>query len=381
MKSLRSRLSNMVILVSLVGLAVAMIAIFNSLGVHSAGPSTSPVPTVRIQVSPVATPISNGVPLARIGAPIAVTTSDTAPNPGQDRDVLLSIIGQGEQSSTMLIDLPAHQRSSVANKPLQRASISGHRVVYEDRPRAGSPGSNSWIKILDLDTRQEISLGSMDAYQQEPSISGNIVVWTDWQNWDHSEVDIYGYDVNAGTQFPVVTGPGIRRLPTVSGQWVMYVQRITSTATSRVYVIELHARSLKTGEDFLIGLMPSPDNASWGTQFAVDGDQVLWVKANDASASYSEVHLYNLSTRADRKLTESTNQTPMDVSFSSASGILAYNTPSGRWTILDWTHTTPVSITVALPVASSINPLIRASGNYLTWQYADGKIYVAPVSR
>ena len=73
MKNWRNGFNNILILVFLVGLAVVMVAIFSSQSLRSAGPSSSPVPTsVGAQTSPLATPVANSVPLARIGAPAAM---------------------------------------------------------------------------------------------------------------------------------------------------------------------------------------------------------------------------------------------------------------------------------------------------------------------
>jgi hypothetical protein len=207
------------------------------------------------------------------------------------------------------------------------------------------------------------------------------VVWTDWQNWANSQIEIYGYNLKTKQEFPIATGPGVRRLPTISGDWVIYMQKLDSSQQTRSYVMELRAHSLTTDEDFSIGLIPSPDNASWGTHFAVDGDRVLWVKANDVNNFTSELHLYDLAARSDRRLTQATNQTPMDVSLSSKSGVAVYNTPAGQWTIMDWATDTLTPVYPTYSVKSSSNPTILATGDYLIWQYANGEVYVARVER
>jgi beta propeller repeat protein len=378
MKNWRSGVSNLVTLVFLAGLTGVMIAVFSSQGLRSGGTGASPVLSIiASQASPLAIPYASTV---QIGEPVRLSIVGTTIRPG-DQSQNTVLIGQDNQSYTALVDLDTGKEVKLANKSLYAASTSGHWVVFENRLSSGQQGANSWIGVLDSNSGAEITLGNEGSFQQEPSISGDIVVWTDWQNWANSQIEVYGYNLQTNQKFPVATGPGVRRLPKVSGDWVIYVQKLDSGQQTRSYAIELRAHSLKTDEDFSIGLIPSPDNASWGTHFAVDGDKVVWVKANDASNFSSELHLYDLVTRSDLSLTESTNQTPMDVSLSSKSGIAVYNTPAGRWSIMDWVADTPAPVFPTYPVKSSVTPTILVSGDYLIWRYTNGEVYVASVER
>lgn len=381
MNNVRNGVHSVLLFVFLAGLVVVVIALFNGQTSGSAVPNVSPVvtPVGNVGVSPLSTP--NAPHLAQVGEPVLLGTSGFVKSTNQFSNKVVSITGRGDQGQAVLIDLVTGAKTTLTNKPSRSVSSSERWTVYEDRPQLEASGSNSWISVVNNETRKEMALGNKDSFQQEPSISEDVVVWTDWQNWANSQIEIHGYDLKTGKQIPVVTGPGVRRLPTVSGQWVLYVQKLASDPRKKDYVIELRAHSLKNNEDYSIGLIPAPDNASWGTHFAVDGDKVLWVKANDASVMSSELHLYDLVTRKDRRLTEPTNQTPMDVSVSSRSKLAVYNTPAGKWTFVDWVSETPALIPIAQPAESPVNPMIVVSGDYLVWRYADGKIYSALVTR
>jgi len=380
MKNWRSDVSSLFTLVFLVGLTMVVIAMFSSQGLRSTGPRNSPISTAVVgQISPLSTP---GGSTAQIGEPVLFRIAGTAIRPG-DQSQNAILIGQSDQSYPVLLNLDTGKEVKLANKALYAASASGHWLAFENRFPASQQKSNSWIGVIDSHSHAEISLGSEDSFQQEPSVSGDRVVWTDWQNWANSQIEIYGYNLKTNQKFPIATGPGVRRLPTISGDWVTYMQKLDSSQQTRSYAMELRAHSLTTDEDFSIGLIPSPDNASWGTHFAVDGDKVAWVKvAGTEWPQYgSELHLYDLTIRTDRQLVQLPNQSLMDVSISAKSRLAVYNTSDGRWTIVDWAADMPAPIFPTYPVKSSINPTILATGDYLIWRYANGEVYVAPVER
>jgi beta propeller repeat protein len=225
----------------------------------------------------------------------------------------------------------------------------------------------------------------MKANQQSPSISGDMVVWQDWRNQATSGLDIYGYDLTTGKEFPVVVKPGPDSAPRISGQWVVYLEPTTQGKD----LADLHAHSLKTGEDFPIGIIPAPNNASNGTYHAIDGDKVAWMKVTDATwGQYSsELHLYDLTSRTDRKLTDPLpERLALDVSLSAQSEIVVFNSPGGRWTVLDWHPSTPVVIPVTVP-QKSVSYSLLVSGDYLVWRIGlnregtDVNIYAVPITR
>lgn len=393
MNSIRNGVSNILAFVLLAGLIVVVIALFNGQTSGSAVPNVSPVVTptiVGVQASPLSTPTTVNVPVARLGEPVLVHASGPASLLSGDQHKLVSIGRQNGKSSTMLLDLTTGEESKVADATLLNERFSGHWLVGEDQSPLGPPDYYIRIKAIDMDTGEEIDLGDTHANQQRPSISGDIVVWEDRRNKDRSGTDIYAYDLKTGKEFTVTATISMEIAPRVSGQWVTYLTLPTQYRPGEApSTIELRAHSLKTGEDFSIGMIPSPNNASWGTYHAIDGDKVAWVKVTDAvwPQYVSELHLYDLTTRTDRTLTEPIpNRPPTDISLSAKSGLVVYNSPTQHWVVLDWRPAVPVPLAVTEPI-KSIGDHLMATGDYLVWRLplnhdtSDVKIFAVPVTR
>ncbi len=390
MKTVRSGLSTVLILVALAGLTVLLIGLFSSANSSPTSLGLSPVATpTGIQISPLATPNVTAVPVAHVGAAVLVHASGSAVlTGGQQR--LVSIGRRGDRAFTNLLDLTTGKESKIADDALGNAHLAGHWLAYQDMSPVTSTVYYNRIIVIDLDTGGKILLGDTHANQQRPSISGDIVVWEDLRNEKQSGSDIYAYDLKAGKEFPVVATASWEIAPRISGEWVTYLTLPTQYPPGKApNTIELRAHSLKTDEDFSIGWIPSPNNASWGTYHAIDGDKIAWVKVTNAALFQftSELHLYDLTSRTDRKLTDHLpNRIAFDISLSAQSGIVVYNDPGGNWMVLDWLPATPVPIPVASPLQLSVDFLL-VSGDYLVWRFSlnhDGsnvKLFAAPITR
>jgi beta propeller repeat protein len=377
MKNFRNGLGNIVILVFLGGLVIAMIAIFNSLGGQSAGPNSSPAPTaIGVQVSPLSTPMGSSVPLARIGTPVVLRASGRLGQLNLTSDKLVNVAGE---DGTMLLDPTSGLSRTLATIGLANARVSDRWLVYEDHPPVTAT-YYSRIKIIDLNTGREILLGNKNFYQRRPSISENVVVWEDWRNQATSGLDIYGYDLTTGKEFPVVVKPGANSDARISGQWVVYVEPTEQDK----YLAELRAHSLKTGEDYAIGIIPAPNNSNNGTYHALDSDKVAWVK-NVADGQY-ELHLSDLTTKTDRQLTGTLHLPPSMLSLSARSGIVVYYDEARR-SALDWFQPTPVPLSIMPPIKSQWGYDLSVVGDYLVWRIpfnresSDGQIIVTKIVR
>jgi hypothetical protein len=364
MKNWRSGLSNILVLVFLTGLAVLMITIFSSQSLRSAGPGSSPVPTaVGVQASPLSTPIAGSVPPARIGKPVLLSEVGQIGMLGsKDQSKFASVVRNGEDTTTVLVDVANDTKQVITNTALINAHVAGRWLAFEDRssPKAGR--NSSRIKILDLNTKQEIVLGNEDAEQHNVNISGDMVVWDEPQNGKVSK--IYAYDLTRKKTIPVIVEPGVRGYPRISGEWITYVQWPGTNPTGRELGIELHAHSLKTNEDILIGLIPSPKDAGWGTQYALDEDKIVWSKFLNAQ---SELHLYDLTTRTDRKLLGPNDGWGYDLSISAQSGVIVM-----PQTVLDWRQREPVNVPFDQPepikMGKSFGTSFQVMGEYLVWR-------------
>jgi beta propeller repeat protein len=373
MQTIRSGLGNILGLGLLVGLTVLAIAMFSNARSGSLAANSSPVATpavAGVPASPLATP---NVPLAHIGAPVLLQASGQLGTLNQTADKFVST---ANEAGTVLFDPTNGVTRTIGAAGLVNAHVSDHWLVYEDHSPLDSPVYYSRIKIVDLNTGKEILLGDQNANQQDPQVSGNFVVWDEPRNGQLSS--IYAYDLSAGKEFPVIVKPGVRGYPRISGQWIIYIQWPGENPTGWESPVELRIHSLATGEDSLVGLMPMTKDASALSRYAIDGDKFAWVK--HVADGQDELHLYDLTTRIDRKLLDGGAS---DLSISAKNGILVV---SGR-RVLDWFQPTPTIISVTPPVKPQWGYELSVVGDYLVWQipltldYSDGQIFVTRIVR
>jgi hypothetical protein len=226
------------------------------------------------------------------------------------------------------------------------------------------------IKVLSLETGEEIALDQAELGQGEPAISGNWVVFSERSPNDDNVSNIYAYDLSKGTRLPIAAEGGqIRCCPKVSKQWVIYLQW-QALGDSRRTPIELRAHSLATGEDFAIGPLPAPNDSSFGTLHALDNDKVVWVREEpDRTRS---LHLYDLTKREDQVLPSEPGYVG-DVSITDKQHLVVVN--NGGWKVVDWAKPQPTHI--SLPWSSNVNGL-RAGGDYLVGS-TSRDVFVAPI--
>jgi len=99
-----------------------------------------------------------------------------------------------------------------------KPAISGNIVVWIDGHNGGD------IRGYDLGsaTAFPIHVESPDDYagQNDPDIDGRYVVWEDGRNL--VDLDIWGYDLLTGQEFPIFRGPGNQGNPRISGNLVVW---------------------------------------------------------------------------------------------------------------------------------------------------------------
>jgi hypothetical protein len=236
--------------------------------------------------------------------------------------------------------------------------VSGRWLAYVN----GYQKMPRQIKVLNLETGEEIALGAGEPGQWSPAISGDWVVFEERSPNDNKVNNIYAYDLNKGVRQPIaIEGGKVRCCPKVSNQWVIYLQA-DAPWDSRRTAIELRAYSLMTGEDFAIGFVPAPNNASFGAFHALDNDKVAWIRPEpDYKTS---AHLFDLTTREDHVLPSETGYLG-DVSITDKQRLVVFN--NNGWKVVDWSKSQPEL--VALPWSSSVDGL-RAAGDYLVGRAA-----------
>ena len=163
-------------------------------------------------------------------------------------------------AETKVFDLPVKEVFK-SHARLVSPVVSGRWLAYVDEIQQVP----IQIKVRNLETGEEIALDHDGLGQGSPAISGDWVVFSERSPNDDNVSNIYAYDLSTDTRLPVaVEGGQVRCCPKVSKQWVIYLQGDAPWDSQRTASIELRAHSLTTGEDFAIGSVPAPNDASFG---------------------------------------------------------------------------------------------------------------------
>jgi beta propeller repeat protein len=118
---------------------------------------------------------------------------------------------------------------------LQRnPDVSGNTVVWEDYRNP----QHSDIYAYFFDTGETKRLSSGPGNKLQPTIDGHLVAWEDDRN---GTGDIWGYDLDNQTEFPIYVGPDREMDPLVLGDTVYF-------RTYRFNVFDIMAVNVRTGE-------------------------------------------------------------------------------------------------------------------------------------
>jgi beta propeller repeat protein len=106
-------------------------------------------------------------------------------------------------------------------------AIYGNLVVWQDS-RAAS--DNQDVYGYDLNTHTEFPVCTAGGSQVGPAIYGDIVVWMDYRNephadtcWPDCNTDIYGYDLSTASEFAICTEGHFQGYPAIYGDTVVWI--------------------------------------------------------------------------------------------------------------------------------------------------------------
>ena len=165
---------------------------------------------------------------------------------------------------------------------------SGRWVVWTDYRKDPGDHSNGDIYAYDLSSGTEVPVCTDPADAMNPRVSGDIVVWQDYRNdtGDHSNPDIFGYDLKDMQEFKVVTEDGVQRDPDIDGTRVVWSDG-RADATGDIRMIDLAGG----GESVVC-------SASGGQrQPSISGDWVAWTDTRNSPTS--DIYARNLATGAE----------------------------------------------------------------------------------
>jgi beta propeller repeat protein len=234
---------------------------------------------------------------------------------------------------------------------LQRTpAISGHIVVwcdYRNYQPTTNPTDIYGADISNPSEPNEFDICTAAGGQMTPAIDGNIVVWDDYRNLRH---DIYGYDLSTETEFPICIKISDQQQPDVSGNIVVW--RDNRGGDYDIYGADI--TNPYEPNEFVIC-----DANGDQKQPVISGDIVVWEDNRDPNLA---IYGYDLST---------------DVEFFIVSGEIAncdvsgnivvwQDKRNGEWDIYGYDVSTANEFVVSTADEMQIQPVI--SGGTVAWR-------------
>ena len=133
--------------------------------------------------------------------------------------------------------------------------------------------NNSSIYAYDLAGQRLIPVSTNPAYRENPSVSGNFVVWRDKRNSNPTSIeeDIYGYDLSSSQEFRITANPEMVSPPAISGNTVVWIVQRGSASYLLGY-------DLAKKQAFTISHLPSSSGYAGPD---ISGDIVVWSAKGD----------------------------------------------------------------------------------------------------
>ena len=149
----------------------------------------------------------------------------------------------GPYRGLFVYDLEKKEGFVVALLDADGVAIDGNIVVWAD----GDEGKTHRIRGINLNTRQVflVSSGSVEAYSRL-AISGRWVVWEDGRNPGKRNGDIYGCDLVTRQEFPICVEPHNQEQPDVSGNLVVWMDE--RNGNRDIYGYNLETRTCPFGK-------------------------------------------------------------------------------------------------------------------------------------
>ncbi len=140
---------------------------------------------------------------------------------------------------------------------------------------------------------------------ETPSISGNVVVWTDYREVEYIPAsymtpDIYGYNLATGDEFPVCTGTGEQSSPNISGNIIVWLDRrhdkIKPNPSSKepIRIFDIYGYDLESQIEF-----PICTHDERKDHLSIHGDIIVWTdyRNTESAGLYNgDIYGYDLST-------------------------------------------------------------------------------------
>ncbi len=205
--------------------------------------------------------------------------------PNTDGEILTGVVEKEDVNVVVAIDLGTGEMRVLweGEEWPREPEISQRYVVWSTLHQ---------LHFYDLESAQ---LEHLDfGVARQARVSGEIMVWT------RNSVDIWGYNLRTGEDFPVAAQPDVMEYaPAISGQWVVYLAWAER--------VELRGRNILTQQETRIGEIPlrRSEEAYLESLYAVSTPWVAW-------GTEAALHFYNLETNTTYSVPVEACSSPMN---------------------------------------------------------------------
>jgi len=251
-------------------------------------------------------------------------------NIGVDCNVLLATVGGSDYPKPIAVNLQSGEIVGL-NSTLVLNDEQWHiteRFFTWVAPKVPGESITDRTHVYDIYTGEEFVMEGDGGAQSWPVVSGDMVVWSEIhgdRSWD-----IYVYNIASGKSAAAVARPGGQIVPKVEGEWIVYMQRISSDMRDVIRDVYLH--HLPTGEDMLLGPSPFAGELE-GDTYGIANGRVLWVgwsageEPDLLGGSHPALHLYDLQSRTESIIDTSSICVPID--FQMAGALILFGCEDG----------------------------------------------------
>ena len=229
-----------------------------------------------------------------IAPPLSVSDNFIAWSEDGDNNIFLyTLSGQDVHQVTTDGTAPDARDMWINANPV----VDGDRLVWAKKNPWGTNNYTLAIENLTTGTFTTISIAPGDQDQANPSISGNLITWSDRRN-QSDDGDIYLFDLNTSRETPVCAGPGGHKYPKISRTTLVWRDYRDGTPSVYLYNLTTHTESRISDPQSIAG------------EPYVSGNFVVWQESSvfdtrDERASW--ISVYSLATGAREILPVSTD--------------------------------------------------------------------------
>jgi hypothetical protein len=249
-----------------------------------------------------------------------------------DRHVLFATTNGSDHSKPVAINLLDGEIVGLSSNLLLNDSQwhTSEQLLVWAAPQTPGESASDRTHVYNIFMGEEFIMEGDGGTQRWPTVSGNIVVWSEihgTQGWN-----IYAYNVASKELQAAVARPGNQIVPKIDGEWMVYMQCRSDDMQDVMRDIYLHR--LGTGEDMLLGPSPFAGDLE-GDTYGIDNGRVLWIgwsageEPDLLAGSRPTLHLYDLQTRAESVVDVSPVCTRVPVGFKMAGDLILFGCDDG----------------------------------------------------